>query len=158
LSQTFHEFEKQPGVSKVEVRHGFAQVDISHLQGDLAEARLKVLKLVYDAHISLDFLKLTQSGLAFIVPGDCASSVESALKTVEGEVSVHSTQSIVLVHAVNMRDEEGLIASIVNQVIMTGSTINHVGDMHDRLLLVVETSAADSIANKLRHSLMGGTE
>lgn len=56
--------------------------------------------------------------------------------------------------AVNMRDEEGLIASIVQQAITSGGKVSHLGDMHDRLLLVVESKDADKIADQFRRTFL----
>lgn len=42
-----------------------------------------------------------------------------------------------MVHAVNIRDEEGLIAKIIKAAISTSAHVDHIGDMHDRLLMVV---------------------
>jgi hypothetical protein len=52
-----------------------------------------------------------------------------------------------------MRDEEGLIARIVEQAIATGTSVEHVGDMHDRLLLVVATEASKSLVPSLQKRL-----
>lgn len=149
------EFEKPRGVSHVEVRHGFAQVHVSSITGSLTAERLNVLKAVSDAGISIDFLKLTQSGLSFLVPEDCSSKVENALKPLELQFTVTPQRSIVLVHAVNMRDEEGLIAAIIRDTISSGARISHVGDMHDRVLLVVDAPEAERLAGQFKTSLMG---
>ena len=147
-------FEKPRGVSRVEVRHGFAQAHISRITGDLMAERLSVLQVVADAGISLDFLKLTQSGLQFLVPAETSSDVESALKPLELHFTVRSDRSIVLVHGVNLRDEEGLIASIVRDTIGSGARVDHIGDMHDRVLMVVDSSEADRVAAFFENSLM----
>src|SRR3989304_5337634 len=104
------EFEKPRGVSKVEVRSGYAQVHVTGLPAPLPESRLAVLKAVSDAKISLDFLKLTQDGLSFLVPESLADTAKSLLNKAKVEVSVQPSCSIVLIHAVNIRDEEGLIS------------------------------------------------
>ena len=148
-------FEKPRGVSRVEVRHGFAQVHVSGIVGDLMTERLAVLAAVADAGISLDFLKLTQSGLSFLVPQDKSSVVETALQPLELHFTVRDARSIVLVHAVNMRDEEGLIASIVRDTIASGARVDHIGDMHDRMLMVVGADDAERVAAFFENSLVG---
>ena len=148
-------FEKPRGVSRVEVRHGFAQVHVSGITGDLTAERLNVLAAVAEAGISLDFLKLTQSGLSFLVPQERSAEVEKCMPRLELHYTVRGGRSIVLVHAVNMRDEEGLIASIVRDTIASGARVNHIGDMHDRMLMVVDAEDADRVAAHFHTSLVG---
>jgi hypothetical protein len=62
---------------------------------------------------------------------------------------VRHDRSIVLVHAVSIRDEEGMIAGIVNTAITNGIRIDHVGDMHDRMLMVVQREDADRLASHI---------
>jgi aspartate kinase len=131
------EFEKRRGISRVEVREGYAQVHVNDLKEPLTESRLEVLEAGTKAGISLDFLKLTPGGLSFLVKEEEAAGVEQALRPLGFEVIVVSGQHVVMVHAVNMRDEEGLIASIVLQAIRSGAKVGHVSDMHDRVLMVV---------------------
>ncbi len=148
------EFEKKPGVNRVEVRHGLAQAHIYDLEGPIMDERLRVLQAVADAKLSIDFLKLTENGMAFIIRDDLANEAEKVLTEAGVRHTVWSGLSTVLVHAVNMRDEEGLIADIVRQAISGGGRLSHIGDMHDRLLLVVETNGAELIAEQFRNSLM----
>jgi aspartokinase len=148
------EFEKKRGVSKIEVRRGFAQVHVSGITESLVNRRMRALKAVGDAQVSIDFLKLTPSGLSFLVAESEADIVRNALELAEMTADVHSGRSIVLVHAVNMRDEEGLIARVIQAVIGTGTAVDHVGDMHDRLLLVVKDADAQRVARRFEESLI----
>ena len=113
------------------------------------------MRAVAQAGISIDFLKLTQSGLQFLVPAQTSEAVEAALRPLELHFSVRSERSIVLVHGVNLRDEEGLIASIVRDTIANGARVDHIGDMHDRMLIVVDSSEADSLAVYFQTALVG---
>jgi aspartokinase len=148
-------FEKPRGVSRVEARHGFAQVHVQRLPGMLEEARLRVLQTIADAGISIDFLKLTQRGLSFLVAEEKSAEVENALSALGWESTLTRDRSIVLVHAVNMRDEEGLIASILRDTISSGAHVHHVGDMHDRLLLVVDRHESERLAEQFSQALVG---
>lgn len=116
--------------------------------------RLRALKAVGDEQISIDFLKLTPSGLSFLVAEDRADRIREILQGTGFHFSVRSGRSIVLVHAVNMRDEEGLISRIVQTVIGTRVSVDHIGDMHDRLLLVVKEEEAEKLAASFKESLM----
>jgi aspartokinase len=152
------DFEKRRGVSRVEVRDGYAQVHASRMPEPIMEGRLAVLKTVSDAQVSIDFLKLTPSGLSFLIPDSQSDSVEKALGCGEGvHCTVRPGRSVVLVHAVNMRDEEGLIARIVREIIASGARMDHISDMHDRVLVVVHTEDADPLRQWLESHLMEAT-
>lgn len=143
------EFEKRRGVSRVEVRSGFAQVHVSRVQSEIMPARLRVLAAVADAGVSIDFLKLTPSGLSFLVPEGEADRIDAALEPLGYHFSVRRDRSIVLVYAVSIRDEEGLIAGIVHTAITHGIRMDHVGDMHDRMLMVVKKEDADRLVSHI---------
>jgi aspartokinase len=149
-------FEKQRGVSKVETRQGFCQVHIDDLGEPLEKRRLDVLGAIANANIGIDFLKMTPSGISFLVPQSLSDIVESTLQSLGVHHSVRGDRSIVLVHAVNIRDEEGLIAGIVSRVIGNGGQIDHIGDGHDHLLLVLHRQHAESISADLRRSWLEG--
>lgn len=150
------EFEKPRGVSQIEVRNGFAQVHVSHLSEPIAKGRRQVLQSIADARISLDFLKLTQGGLSFVVDEQRAAQAQAALESSGATVSVQLRCSIVLVHAVNIRDEQGLLAKIVSIATRENTNIEHLADMHDRLLLVTEDTQASRLADVYRAELIGG--
>jgi len=120
--------------------------------------RLAVLEAVAGVGVSIDFLKLTPSGLSFIVPEATADAIREALKGIKADVDVFKDRSIVLVHAVNIRDEEGLVARIVRQLIHSGANVDHIGDMHDRLLMVLERSEAKRVAELFQGTLVEATD
>lgn len=152
-SQT--QFEKPRGVSHVEIRSGFAQVHVSDLPTPLDEARLRVLELIAASRISIDFLKLTQSGLSFVVDAREAGAVEQALKAQNFSFTIGLDRSVMLVHCVNMRDEEGLIARIVAMALESGARVEHLSDMHDRMLIVAEDETARNLAARYESELKG---
>src|SRR3569832_1567586 len=129
ISET--EFEKRRGISRVEVRSCYAQVYICDLGEPLTSCRLTIIEAAAHAGISLDFLKLTPDGMSFLVREEQAADLENILrqgacKLGAEQVNVQKGRDVLMVHAVNMRDEEGLIASIVLQAIRSGAAIGHV--------------------------------
>lgn len=149
------EFEKPRGIHTVEVRPGYAVVEVLNLSTPLDEKRLDVLRAVAKVGISVDFLKLTQTGLSFLIPQEKAELAESTLKEFGAQYEVSGERSIVMVHAVNMRDEEGLIARIVSSAIRSGVEVEHLSDMHDRMLIVCPSVQADRLKSELS-SIQGG--
>jgi aspartokinase len=152
------EFEKPRGVNRVEVRDGYAQVHVSQLGAPLAESRLQALRAVASASVSIDFLKLTQGGLSFMVPEGSTGAVEPSLKELRCRFTVAPGRSIVLVHAANLRDEEGLLAKLVSIAIAAGVNIEHLSDMHDRMLLVTDDSGAKRLAKEYESQLLRRAE
>ncbi len=148
-------FEKRRGISSVEVCPGYAQVHVSRLPQPVMDSRLRVLGSIGDGGISIDFLKLTQSGLSFVVPMGLADPVAKVLEALDVHFSVRENRSILLVHAVNMRDEEGLIARILNESIASGVRLDHVSDMHDRMLIVVAADEAAMLKARIEERLVG---
>lgn len=152
-------FERPRGVSSVEVRDGYSQVHVSHLT-DVETDRLRVLRAVAEAGVSLDFVKMTPSGFSFIVRESDDDAVAEALRNTDGlkegqgidepHFSIRERRSIVIVHAVNIRDEEGLISRVVQTAITLNAHIDHIGDMHDRVLLVVDAEAAARLAAEMQ--------
>jgi len=148
------EFEKRRGVSRVEVRSGFAQAHLANLGGQIAEKRLRVLGAVADAGISLDFLKMTPMGLSFLIREDSVKELGKVLEGLSLEYSLREGRSVVLVHAVNIRDEEGLIARILQAAVGGGTTVHHISDMHDRVLMVVDSADAEKLAQTISASFL----
>ncbi len=144
-------FERPRGISGIEVRHGFAQVVVTGLENPESD-RLSVLTLVADAGLSIDFVKLTPGGMAFVVNEAQVELIEAALKT-HLNWAVQGKRSIVLVSAVNIRDEEGLISKVVAAAISCGVTLDHIGDMHDRVLLVTGAAGAEKLAKELQNRI-----
>jgi len=135
-------FERPRGLSRVETRGGFCQVHVEGLPEPLVPQRLQVLDAVAKEGISIDFLKLTPYGLSFVAPADRAADLGRVLGD---RAAVTTGRSVVSVHAVNIRDEEGLLAETIQEAIALGAQIDHVGDGHDRLLLVVGDADAERI-------------
>ncbi|MBL8065443.1 MAG: hypothetical protein JNM34_06240 [Chthonomonadaceae bacterium] len=140
------EFEKPRGINRVEIRRGFVTVHVS------TRSRIEVLRAMSQAGVSLDFLKLTQSGMSFVVPESLGTKVATELEGFQFELK--EGRCIVLAFAANMRDEEGLIARVVSEVIGTGCEVDHLGDMHDRVLLVIKSDEVDGVAARLTDRLV----
>lgn len=147
------EFEKRRGVNKVEIRPGLTRAYVTSLKEPVMESRLRVLSAVREAGVSIDFLKFGQSAMSFVSPESSHDSLKRALESCDCESSLEKGRCIVTVHAVNMQDEEGLVARIVSEVIASGVDVDHVGDMHDRLLLVTNSSTGEVLAQRLRERI-----
>lgn len=139
------DFEKRRGISRVEVRDGYTQVHVTGLAEPIAKSRLTVLTLVSTAKVSLDFLKLTPTGMSFVIPSDRTGDIQKTFEQANLQHQMVTDRSIVLVHAVNMRDEEGMVAGIVRRTISAGIAVDHVTDMHDRMLIILPKENAPKL-------------
>jgi hypothetical protein len=54
-----------------------------------------------------------------------------------------------------MRDEEGLISRILLESIASGVQIDHVSDMHDRMLVVVSAEDSSKLRQRIEEKLLG---
>lgn len=147
------EFEKRRGVNNVEIRTGLTRAYVSGLAEPIMDSRLKVLAAVRDAGVSIDFLKFAHSAMSFVAPEADQESLGRALNSLGVQHELEGGRCVVIVHAVNMQDEEGLVARIVSEVIASGEEVDHVGDMHDRLLLVTDVPTGERLAVRLRERI-----
>lgn len=147
-------FEKPRGVSGITVRHGFAQAHVSGWDTDASAKRLAVLRQLAQSGVSIDFLKMTPSGMSFLAPAEKADQVEEVLKGLKSRYSLRKPCSVILAHAVNIRDEEGLVARIMKAAIEGDFRVHHISDMHDRAILVVDSDEAGRLTECLENSVM----
>ncbi|MFM9873591.1 MAG: hypothetical protein ACKVQS_09035 [Fimbriimonadaceae bacterium] len=143
LQATETAFEKARGVNQVEIRTGFASARIGGLHSDVIKERLVILQSVFEGEISFDFLKFAADGMSFVIPETLRERLEGVLTASGAEFEVKGDRAVLIIHAVNMRDEAGLVAKIVSQVIDSGANIEHLGEMHDRLLMLMGKGGAE---------------
>lgn len=150
-------FDLPRGLGEPILRDAYAQVLVSFSTHDAARSgRLEALRLIQADGLSIDFLKFTPNGLSFVISADQARQAAASLGGLSAEVKLSEGRSILLIPAVNMRDDEGLLAHVLSEAIQTNAEILHIGDMHDRVLIVTDTEGAKEIKDKvdaLRRSL-----
>jgi aspartokinase len=148
-------FEKRRGIRHVEIRSGYAQVHINQLKEPIADTRLDILQAVGNAEISVDFLKFTPTGVSFMVQDAVAEKTTRILENFGASFSLAANRHIVTVHAVNMRDEQGLIADVMAHAIRSGAKLEHITDMHDRMLIVVAAEESERLKSSLLELAQG---
>ena len=127
---------------------------VSLNRDDIAQARLDFLQQIADAGISLRFVKLTTAGISFLIDEEIEGQMRERLESMELEFEMLGRRSLVITHAPNMRDEPGLIARIIRFTIESGIEVGQVGDMHDRILLMVPSESADALCTLLNERLI----
>lgn len=146
------EFEKHRGLHGVEIRERFANVFVP-LDMQTPASKLEALRAIKKAHISIDFLKLAGRGISFVCALDDAHSIEECLKSAGFKPKITRDRCVLIAYGVNMRDQEGLIAKIVSILAAGTDEIDHLGDMHDRVLAVVPKDQAQDLAQTLNRQL-----
>lgn len=150
-------FETARGVSQVEVKTGLTEVQILDLAEPMAESRLTTLAAIRDAGVSVSFLKYTPDGFNFSAKSEDSDRLAEALERLQLRHKLHRDYAVMTVHAVNMRDEAGLVARIVSLVLASGATIISLGELHDRLMIVMSASDAAVAAQGVQEKLAGVT-
>lgn len=157
MPNTETQFERKRGIHSIEVRSGCTQVSIHNLHEPIEESRLAALEAVSELGISIDFLKLSPHEISFVVSDSDAELLKASQEKFRGQLELHEDRSVVLVHAANIREEEGLGAKILACTLQLGNMIDHIGDMHDRLLLVVPSREAENVRSHIQRELTGST-
>jgi aspartokinase len=156
MNSTAAFFDLPRGLGEPLVRDSYAQVLVSFSDQEAKNGRLEALNIIQSNGLSIDFLKFTHNGVSFVISADQAKKAAEVLANIDADVKLSEGRSILLIPAVNMRDDEGLLAHVLSEAIKTKAEILHIGDMHDRVLIVTDTEGAKEIAAKvqiLRESL-----
>lgn len=121
---------------------------IDGLKEPIHQARLAALEALRQAGVRTYLLKLVGDGLSFLIWEEEQTQGLAALK---GYQTVATENCAVIdVFAVNMRDEAGLMARAIGAALASGAPLEHVGDMHDRLLIAARGDVAEVIAGAIR--------
>ena len=144
-------FEKARGISDIRVSINWSQVHIEHLTNPVPEHRIRVLEKLKTCSIKIQLLKLNHDGLSFLIKESDREQVSALLS--DWNPAVSPEMCIISIFAVNVRDEEGLIARIIGAAISSGARLEHAADMHDRLLIAARISDADQIITSIRSGL-----
>lgn len=147
-SQTF---EAQRGISSVEMADGFALIQVFGLpQAGFLERRIECLDHLAANGVSFDFLRLSTDGFSFVVPNRDAAKVESPLNELGVRFEQLAKQSLVTVSVPNLREENGLLAKIIEIVAATGVQVNSIGDTHTSVLILLAAADAVIVSDMLR--------
>jgi aspartate kinase len=150
-------FETERGISSVAVSHGFSLVIVSGISELEPKRRLDAFRILKDANVSLDFLKLSPTGFTFILAESDAEKAVGKLCEEGFEANCIPGRTIITVNAANIRDENGLVARIAQTIVRSNATIEQVGDMHSSVQVVVDQKISGAVEAALRDCI-GKTE
>lgn len=140
-------FETARGIASVSVEPGYSLVVVRNLDEN---EKLRALEVIDRGQIPIDFLKLGKGQLSFLVKESDQQKAVDCLKETGFTSDHHRSKAIITIVAPNIRDESGLVARIAELAISSEAIIYCVGDMHNSVLVVVQTEKSEAIAALLR--------
>lgn len=139
------------GVLGVEVEEGYALVEVRGLQPwEISTKRREALKAIEEAGISIDLFKITVNGFSFVIADAVAGKTYEALNKAGFHPNVLRDQAILVVATPNVRDADGLLARICFEVVNAGAEIQHLGDMHTGVMIVLKRDEAEKALRRLK--------
>jgi aspartokinase len=151
-------FEKDPGVTEVQVQTEIVHVQI-HLPAETQTTeRLRVLQTLASAQIPLFLVKMQPSGLSFALHERYAEASENILKG--AGVSYHFTRNLVMVSPVAgaMRDLSGIMAQIYEALVVADVAILQTGDSYNAVHCLIPAHDADRAVESLTRQLLNKGE
>jgi len=143
-------FEKERGVSSVKAlgRYAYLTVfrDTARQQPGL---ELEVYGALAESKISINLVKLHQSGVSFVVNEDEEQAARAALAHLGLPITSTSPVSMVSVYAAGMRLLNGVMARIAGALLRAGVAIVQTGDGPDTVFCLVESALAPTAVSVL---------
>jgi aspartate kinase len=142
-------FEKERGVTEVQVARGLAHVTV-HLSEPRATRRLALLQALAAASISVFLVKLHPDAISFAVRQDVVDRCEALLRERGDAHTLLRDLGLVITVAGAMRDLSGVMARIYEAMLAAGVAVRQTGDAHNAVLCLVAGADADKAADALR--------
>jgi aspartokinase len=147
------------GVQSVELEEGYALVEVRGLAPwEISAKRREALQAIESAGISLDLFKITMDGFSFVVAEPLTDKTQEVLRQAGFQPTVLRDQAILLINTPNVRDADGLLARICSEVISADAEIQHLGDMHTGVMIVLKREEAERARERLENLARGDTE
>ncbi len=143
-------FERERGVTEVQVTHGVAHATVVLPVATLGEDRLQLLKALAAASIPVFMVKLLPDGLSFALRGSVVEAGAALLVERGVKHTLLRDLSQVAVVAGAMRDLSGVMALIYQALVGAGVPVRQTGDAYNAVLCLVAGSQADRAAEALR--------
>ncbi|GAB4457234.1 MAG: hypothetical protein OHK0029_16650 [Armatimonadaceae bacterium] len=147
-------FEKERGVSEVEVVHGISHLVLTLSEESLVSNRLTLLKRLADANVPVFLLKLLPRGISFALREaqvEAGTILLNELKETIGFTYEHrSDLALVTIRAGAMRDLSGVMAAIYEILVEGNLLIYQTGDTYNAVYCLLDGSTANQAAERLR--------
>jgi aspartokinase len=149
ISETVH-FERERGVTEVQVTRGVAHVRVELPQAELSMERLHLLKALASANIPVFLVKLHPTGISFALREGVVEAGAELLRSQGFEHAMLRDLALVAVVAGAMRDLSGVMALIYEALVGKGVLVRQTGDAYNAVLCLIKGDEADAAAEALR--------
>jgi aspartokinase len=156
-AETVH-FEKDRGVTEVEVTRGIAHVTVRFNPESVAQDRLTALKRFAEANVPVFLVKLLPTGISFALrPAqvETGTALLTQLKAEMGiEYALRDDLGLVTTRAGAMRDLSGIMATIYETLVAEGVMVRQTGDAYNAVHCLVPGELSDRAADALMKRLI----
>jgi aspartokinase len=158
ISSPLVRFEKDPGVTEVQVQTEIVHAAIHLPAATQTTERLRVLETLASAKIPLFLIKMQPSGLSFALHERYAEASENILKG--AGVTYHFTRNLVMVSPVAgaMRDLSGIMAQIYEALVVADVAILQTGDSYNAVHCLIPAIDTDRAVESLTRQLLNKGE
>jgi aspartokinase len=143
-------FERERGVTQIEVTPGVAHVAARLAPETLAHGQLALLQALSARQVPVFMVKLAPDGISFAVR---SAHVDAAVTLLtEQRIPFVQRRDLALVSTIAgaMRDLSGVIAQIYEALILAGVIVRQTGDAYNAVLCLVSGDDAQKAAAILR--------
>ncbi len=156
-TETVH-FEKERGVTEVEVTRGIAHVTVQLNLETLSADRLTLLKRFAGATVPVFLVKLLPTGISFALRPAQVETGIALLAQLKEEMDIdfalRDDLGLVTTRAGAMRDLSGIMAAIYETLVAEGITVRQTGDAYNAVHCLVPGDLSDRAADVLMKRLL----
>ena len=143
-------FERERGVTEVQVTRGLGHVTVHFARESLAEDRLALFQALAAAGVSLFLVKLHPCSVSFAVRANAVDACDALLQDRGEQYTLLRDLGLVATVAGAMRDLSGVMARIYETLVSAGIHVRQTGDAYNAVLLLVSGAETDRAAESLR--------
>lgn len=142
-------FERERGVTDVQVTRGVAHVTVRLAADNVAGERLSLLQALAAANVSLFLIKLHPNAISFAMRADVVAAGENLLRTRGFDYTLLRDLGLVATVAGAMRDLSGVMARIYEAMVSANIRVCQTGDAYNAVLCLVAGDETDRAAEAL---------
>jgi Aspartokinases len=144
-------FERERGVSRVDVTPGVAHVSVRFADAARAQSeRLSLLQALAAASVPVFMVKLGPDSLCFAIRAEAVDAGEAVLKERGHDYTMWRDLALLSIMAGAMRDLSGVMAGIYEALVGQGIPVRQTGDAYNAVHCLVEGAVAERGAAALR--------
>ena len=145
-------FERERGVSQVEVTPGIAHFSVrfAEAEAEVQARRLELLQTLAAGNVPVFMVKIEPGALCFAIRQESVDAGEEILKQRGHDFEVRRDLALLTVLAGAMRDLSGVMARIYEALVGQGIPVRQTGDAYNAVQCLVDGGGAARGADALR--------